>query len=74
MDVPYAVNGVMHIGIIPNRKSADAQIYTLLNRDNTFNKIAPGVYQLTDAFLDDAAPEGALKACMLPDDIDDLPF
>jgi hypothetical protein len=43
-----AVRVLMRTGVIPDRKSADAQVYTVLNREKeTFSKLEPGVYQLT---------------------------
>ena len=73
-----AVNVVMRTGLIPNRKSADAQIYTLLNRDETFYKIATGEYQLADKPSEtsefDRVLAGDHHDGPPPDDVDDLPF
>ena len=49
-----AVRVFMRIGIIRDRRSADAQIYTILNREAEFYKLKPGEYILVGY-----APNGA---------------
>jgi hypothetical protein len=69
-----AVNVVMRSGLIPNRKSADAQIYTMLNREPDFLRLGPGEYQLAKSLQELVSEDSKGVNVRVNDDVDDLPF